>query len=239
MQNIKHDKYTIPISSPLYFKPPWYSLDTEVQMVHYETKREIIETLLPEPLEYHSNEVIAWVSSAPFSTHGPLNEAAIFLTCKFEGVQGVYEPFVYCDQEVALVSGREVIGWAKKPGEINLKMYGETVRGELRRGCTQLMSLACTVDVQGDPDELPFGPEFIVKLIPSAEEDSPAEVAQLVKMESAMTPKPGKFFKGKGSICFERDNIDPLHILEPVRVIAGYYGVFDMVLPNGKIVYTY
>ncbi|HPU62234.1 MAG TPA: acetoacetate decarboxylase family protein, partial [Bacillota bacterium] len=148
MANVRHDKYTVPIHSPLYSRPPWYSLGTMVQMVYYETKREVIEALLPKPLQYCSNEVIAWVSSAPFTTHGPLNEAAIFITCKFEGVQGVYEPFVYCDQETALVSGREVIGWAKKPGRICLEMDGEVVRGDLRRGCTRLMSLACTVDCQ-------------------------------------------------------------------------------------------
>lgn len=233
------DTYTLPLASPLYSPPPWYSLGTMVQMVHYEARRDAIESLLPGPLEYCSDSVIAWISRGPFSTHGPLNEAAIYLSCIFEGVRGVYEPFVYCDQEVALVSGREVIGWAKKPGQISLQAHNETMRGELRRGGARLMSLTCTTDREASLDEVPFGPEFIVKIVPSAEADAPAEVAQIVRWEGTMTPRPGQFFGGRGSVHFDRDDVDPLYILEPERVIAGYYGVVDMVLPNGKVVYSY
>jgi len=47
------------------------------------------------------------------------------------------------------------------------------------------------------------------------------------------------FYKGKGSVDYERSEIDPTYILEPKRVIAGYYGIMSFVLPYGKIIYRY
>jgi len=54
-----------------------------------------------------------------------------------------------------------------------------------------------------------------------------------------VTAKEGMFYKGKGSVDYERSEIDPTYILEVKRVIAGYYGILSFVLPHGKIIYRY
>ena len=46
-------------------------------------------------------------------------------------------------------------------------------------------------------------------------------------------------FGGKATIQLEEIQSDPLHILEPKEVIAGYYGIFDLKVPYEKVIYKY
>ena len=40
-------------------------------------------------------------------------------------------------------------------------------------------------------------------------------------------------------MVYERSEIDPTYILEPKRIIGGFYGIGDCNLPLGKIVHRY
>lgn len=101
------------------------------------------------------------------------------------------------------------------------------------------MRLLSTLERPARMEELPFGPGFSLKYIPSSE-DGEKPLRQLVFVDGGdLTPRPGKFFGGRGSINFEKSEIDSLYKLDPTKVIAGYYGVFDASLPYGKIVYGY
>lgn len=231
--------FSLPLTAPLYPPPPYYWVGTEVQMVHFLAEEEVVKALLPEPLEYNNNEVIAWISKVSLATLGAMDEATIYLTCIFHGTRGIYEPFIYVNQEVPLAQGREMMGWAKKLGKISLSCEAEIVKGELFRAGSKLMSLITTREKLANLDDLPFGPEFIVKLIPSAEEDASPEVAQLVQWEGKFEPRSGRFFRGRGSVIFEKSDIDPLYTLESKEILGGYYGIFDIVLPGGKIIYRY
>jgi acetoacetate decarboxylase len=231
--------FSLPLTSPLYPPPPYYWIGTEAIMVHFLAEEGVVRSLLPEPLGYHSNEVIAWISQVSNSTMGQVDEATLYLTCSFDGTRGIYEPYIFVNHEVPFAQGREMMGWAKKLARISLFSEAELVRGELIRAGTKLMSLTVTREAPATLDDLPFGPEFIVKLIPSAEEGAPPEVAQLIRWEGEFTPRPQEFFRGRGSVVFEKSHIDPLYRLEPEKVIAGYYGIFDIVLPAGKIVHRY
>lgn len=121
---------------------------------------------------------------------------------------------------------------------VSLHFEKEQVRGEVERVRTKIMKCLCIREVPAKLEELPFGPVFSVKVIPGASEDEPP-LRQLVLTEGKLTVKEGMFYKGKGSVNYERSEIDPTYILEPKRVIAGYYGILNMVLPYGKIIYRY
>jgi hypothetical protein len=40
-------------------------------------------------------------------------------------------------------------------------------------------------------------------------------------------------------VTFERSEIDPTYLLEPKRIIGGFFGQGDLYLPHGKIVHHY
>ena len=62
---------------------------------------------------------------------------------------------------------------------------------------------------------------------------------QLVLTPGEFTAQEGKFFGGPASVTFERSEIDPTYLLEPKKIIGGYYGKGDLYLPFGKIVCDY
>ena len=108
----------------------------------------------------------------------------------------------------------------------------------MERVRTKIMKCLCIREVPAKLEELPLGPVFSLKVIPGAAEDEPP-LRQLVFTEGRITAKEGMFFKGRGSVDYERSEIDPTYLLEPKEVIAGCYGILDLVLPYGKIVYRY
>jgi acetoacetate decarboxylase len=230
--------YSNPIISPLYPPPPIYWPGARVQLILYETKEENIKEVIPYPLEPNGNKVIAWISDFPVSTQGAFHEAALYVQVKYGKYKGVYEPFLYVTSEVPLTGGREIWGYQKKLANITLTLEREYAKGVVERGGVKLMTAFSVLERPAKLEELPFGPIFSLKYIPSAEEGG-KPLRQLILVEGELKARTGEFFGGRGSINFERSEIDPLYKLEPTRVIAGYYGIFDAKLPYGKIVYEY
>lgn len=230
--------YSNPIVAPLYPPPPIYWPGCRVQLILYETEEENVKEVIPWPLEPNGNKVISWISEFPFSTQGVFYEAALYVQVKYGNYQGVYEPFLYVTNEVPLTAGREIWGYQKKLANISLTLERELVKGVVERAGVKIMTAISTLERPAKIEELPFGPIFSLKNIPPAEEGE-KPLRQLILTEGEFTPRPGHFFGGRGSINFERSEIDPTYKLEPIRVIAGYYGIFDAKLPLGKIVYRY
>ena len=121
-----------------------------------------------------------------------------------------------------------------------MRLDKEIARGEVERVGTKILTIQTTIDEPASYDDLPWGNSgvFSLKNIPAAEEGEPA-LRQLVLTAGTVNALPGHFFKGRGSISFEHSDIDPLDILKPERIIAGYYGIIEMNLPLGKIVHRY
>jgi acetoacetate decarboxylase len=230
--------YSNPIIAPLYPKPPIYWPEAEVQLILYETEEKNVKQVIPFPLEPNGNEVIAWISYFPLSTQGRFHEAALYVQVKYGKYKGVYEPFLYVTNEVPLTAGREIWGYQKKLANINLTLERELVKGVVERAGVKVMEATSVLERPAKIEELPFGPIFSLKNIPAAElRQKP--LRQLVLTEGKFVPRKGQFFGGRGSINFERSEIDPTYKLAPTKVAAGYFGIFDAELPLGKVVYKY
>ena len=231
--------YTNPVIAPLYSKPPLIWRDTQVVMVQYEANLDAIRSVLPEPMEPWGNNVIAYTSWTPMGTQGACGEACVYVQAKFQDYVGTYEPYLYVTTEVPLAAGREIWGFCKKLADIQVHLEKEAAWGEVKRLGTDILRIQTTIDEPASNDDLPWGSGvFSIKNIPAAEEGEPA-LRQLVWTEGKVNNLPGKFFKGRGSVAHEHSDIDPLDILKPERIVAGYYGIIEMVLPLGKIVHRY
>ncbi len=233
--------YTNPVVSQLYGKPPLVWKDMEVQLVVYETDIANIRRVVPEPMEPRSKTVITWVSDFKLgTTQGSFGEAAIYVQVKFGNYEGDYEPFLYVNNHLPLTGGREIWGYQKKMAEVSLHHEYEAVRGQVNRLNHQILKALVVPEAMAKMEEIPWSRDgvFSVKYIPGAEESEPP-LRQLVLTEGKFTAQEGKFFKGRGSVVYERSEIDPTHILEPKRIIGGFYGMGDLFLPLGKIVHRY
>ena len=233
--------YTNPVVSYLYGKPPLVWKDMRVQLVVYETDIENVRRVVPEPLEARTNIVIAWISEFELgTTQGGFKEAAIYVQVEHNGVKGDYEPFLYVNSHLPLTGGREIWGFQKKMAEIGLHHEFEAVRGQVDRLGHQIIKMLVVPEEQTTMDEVPWSEAgvYSLKYIPGAEEGEPA-LRQLVLTPGEFTAQEGKLFAGRASITYERSEIDPTYLLEPKRIIRGFFGQGDLYLPLGKIVHRY
>lgn len=237
----KNWPFTNPIVSNLYGKPPLVWKDMRVQLVVYETDIENIKKVIPDPLEPRTNKVITWISEFELgTTQGAFKESAIYVQVKYKDYEGDYEPFLYVNSSLPLTAGREIWGYQKKMADISLVHDQEAVVGKVTRLDHQIVKCTTISEYVADMAEVPWSRDgvFSLKYIPSAEEGG-EPLRELVLTEGKFTAQQGKFFGGRASVIFERTEIDPTYLLEPRKILGGFFGQGELYLPFGKIVHDY
>ncbi len=233
--------HTNPIVSPLYGRPPLHWRDMRVQLVVYETDLENVRRVIPAPLEPRTNRVITWVSEFDLgSTQGAFAEAAIYVQVKLGDIEGDYEPFLYVNSHLPLTAGREIWGYQKKMAQVELVHEYEAVRGQVNRLGHQIIKALVVPEYAATMDEVGWssGGVFSLRNIPSPEEDG-QPLRELVLTAGQFTAQEGRLFGGRASVIYERSEIDPTYLLEPKRIVGGFYGQGDLYLPHGRIVHRY
>ncbi len=144
------------------------------------------------------------------------------------------------NNSLPLTAGREIWGYQKKMAEISIKFEQEATIAKVVRLDHQILKALVVPEYNAAMKEIPWSPHgvFSLKYIPSAEEKG-TPVRELVLTEGKFTAQEGRFFGGRASVSFERSEIDPTYLLEPKRILGGFYGQGDLYLPFGKIVDTY
>ena len=249
------DSFSQPIGAAgTYMQPPYLYRGMEDIFIAYETEREGVEALLPPGLE-PADEVpvcIAWGRWIPFSSFGPYHEAYVMIRADFEGQTFLYQPFIFTDNEIPLVAGRELWGFAKKLAVMERTSgggsdpFGEQMLFTVERPRGQrIMTMAIACERKTDPSELEDLPVLSMRLIPNAEAGQPPSIAELVRLdvEGALhTSADGspQLFSGRASLTMDaRSPVDPWHLLQPTRIVQGWFGVFDMDLYQGKVIHDY
>ncbi len=238
--------YSTPLLSPLYPTPPYYYVESEMLMVMYEMDEELLGNLVPEPLEPVGNKCIAFLGGGGRvgTGLGAYLEAGVWPIVKYKNYVGAFECLLYLDSELGICAGREIWGMEKKLASLKLWQQQNIVRGELERVGTRLMSLSVSLEEparEEDLRDLEFTRDgvFSIKLIPSPEEGQPPEVCELVLTKSQITRLHG-LWRGPAAVCFpEPSDLDPVYKFAPRKILGGYYGIVDAVLPFGEIVYRY
>jgi acetoacetate decarboxylase len=248
--------YSLPIGpGTAYGPPPYLYRGVEDIFIAYEADPEGVETLLPPGLAPadETPTCLAWGRWIPFSSFGPYHEAYVMIRAAFEGQTYLYQPFIFTDNEIPLVAGREIWGYAKKlavmerhSGGAGGAPFGEQMLFTVERPRGQrIMTMSITCEQTFDPAELEDTPVLSTRVIPSAEPDSPPSVAELVRLDvdaplhrsANGTPM---LFTGRASVSMDaRTDVDPWHLLAPKRVLQGWFGVFDFDLTHGRVVYDY
>ena len=113
--------------------------DAEAINIVYETKPEIIERLLPPPLEPFEQPLArVYIANFPRTNFGIVyKEAALMLICQYKGEVGVYTLSMPVDNDMAMVLGREFLGYPKKIGNIHFEKNKNEVNGWVERNGIQ------------------------------------------------------------------------------------------------------
>ncbi|MEJ2367838.1 MAG: acetoacetate decarboxylase family protein, partial [Acidobacteriota bacterium] len=134
---------------------------------------------------------------------------AIYVQVKYGDLEGDYEPFLYVSSPLPLTAGREIWGYQKKLADIGLYYEQEAVRGQVNRLGHQILKALVVPEYEADMEEVPWSEKgvFSLKYIPSAEEGR-KPLRELILKPGELTAQEGKFFGGRGSVVYERSEID-------------------------------
>jgi len=255
---MKHDDLRESFSLPIgpggaYGPPPYLYRGVEDIFISYEADPEGVAALLPPGLE-PAEEVpvcIAWGRWIPFSSFGPYHEAYVMIRARLDGDVYLYQPFIFTDNEIPLVAGREIWGYAKKLAVMERHSggsgspFGEQMLFTVERPRGQrIMTMSIVCEQAFDPAEMQDTPVLSTRVIPNAE-PGPPSVAQLVRLdvEAPVHRSAGgvpMLFTGRASVTMDATSaVDPWHLLAPRKILQGWFGVFDFDLGYGKVVKDY
>jgi acetoacetate decarboxylase len=237
-----------------YGPPPYLYRGVEDIFIAFEADRDNVDSLLPPGLEVADDVpvCIAWGRWIPFSSFGPYNEAYVMIRVALDGETYLYQPFIFTDNEIPLVAGREIWGYAKKLAVMERtsggagQPFGEQMLFTVERPRAQrIMTMSIVCEALADPASLENLPVLSMRLIPNAEAGQLPSVCELVRLDVSAALRRSAddrpmLFTGRASLSMDgMSAVDPWHLLAPTRVLQGWFGVYDFELTHGVVVKNY
>lgn len=241
---------TTPVTAPAVQSPPFYYRNMEMMFITYKTDPEAALDILPEGLELAEPATATLIfANYHFSTFGPYQEAILSINCTFEGQPMTYTPYLFVDQEAPLIGGREIWGFPKKLGHVDISQQSEQYMGIVERPTGNRIATGIMRTVDNVPaDQFTMLPVVTLKVIPNAEEtgeNAGPALAQLVSCDFDVKPVVAtdgltELWTGPGSLVFDSpSHNDPWYKLAVHEVDSCLYGFFNGYLPYGKIIKDY
>jgi len=223
--------------------------DAEMLTVIWETKPEIVERLLPPPLEPTETPLaMAFLADYPQTNFGVTYlEGALFLRASYKGEEGSYCLAMPVTNDIAMAGGREVFGFPKKMAEISLKRNGQEMEGWLERRGVRFFELrvnltgklnskdaAATLSqiLSTEADSIAIAYNF--KHFPAPEGGAFDYNPRLVKQETELSPTSIEF--GEAEIALKPSDYDPWAEVEVVKLLGAVYAKGNNAMRKGEVV---
>lgn len=191
--------------------------DAHYLSAEMEIDAEAARRWIPAPLRIAS-PAIATVFTAffPETTFGSVyREAGLFLHVEHRGVRALHCPWMLVDDDVALVMGRELLGYPKKMGAIRFDRDGDRIEGHAERRGATLIEMRGTL---GEPVAQP--PPFLGR----PHRNVRSSLGLAIPWVVAFTPRevPVEVRRAEIEVTVSGSERDPLHELGFGRVRAAY-----------------
>jgi acetoacetate decarboxylase len=233
--------YSMPTMNPLYVAPPYHKQDTTAVIILFKTAPQVLQELVPHPLVPNPDNLAVFYVGR-FNLEAPkrtsYHEAGIGVPVSFEETLGRYAAYLYLDQVLPIVRGREIWGFPKKEAVITYVKEGGRVSARVVRDGITLMDATLQLMDRVDPiSRQPDQPWFNLKLIPSVKENAPPDVMQLTSVLIESRPK--ELYRGQATLTLGSSPSDPLGDIPILEILGGDYAVTDSVLGHGDVVFDY
>jgi len=142
---------------------PWMWTDALVLAVDCDVNEEVAASWLPGGLRLsRPGRATIVVADYRETSFGPAyHEAGVLLHVKLGFSEAVHCPWMLVDDDVALILGREYMGFPKKLGQISLSIEGDRVRATVGRKGTRLIDIDGTVGSEAADAPPLFGRLFV------------------------------------------------------------------------------
>ena len=234
------ESYSMPALSGLYGMPPFEYRDSQNLLVCFETDAKVLRQLVPAPLTPNAeNMMFVTVTDFMCSGFGRYYEAHMFTQALFKKRVVNYSIYLILDNDVAICGGREIWGFPKKLGRLNMSLKDDVASATVERGGIKLIDIAMRMSEFGTPEDVAGPAEWIAhKVIPSVTTGAPHEVDQLTST-TLTNVAIREVHKGRGSLQFGTSPSDPFHEIPINKILGGFYFRNDVTLPDGKVAHNY
>lgn len=232
--------YSMPELSGLYGKPPFEYRGAKQLTVVFQTDPAILRELVPPPLTPNEDATMLLSSSEFMSTgFGRYREAHLSTPSTFEGRLVNFSIYLVLDSDVAIGAGREIWGFAKKLGRLDLDMKDDVVSTTVERGGCKIIEAAVHLAELGTEEDLGGTPEWITRrFIPNPSMSAPPDIDQLTSttLTNVVTHD---VYKGAATLAFGSSPADRLETIPVNEVTAGFYFEYQFTLNDGEVVHDY
>ena len=223
--------------------------DADVLTVKWETDEEVVQRLLPPPLQPGPMPIAtAYVANFPRTSFGvAYREAALSLSARFHGMVGDYFLAMPVTDDYALILGREAYGFPKKMADIGLYRSDlETVGWVERRGVrfaelrADLTNRFNEADAQAaftnatTPDGAALSRIFNFKSFPAPDGSGFDYPPRLVTAQLKMIAETTEI--GEADVILRPSASDPWHDVGVVRILGATYVHGTCTLTPGEVV---
>ncbi len=125
-------------------RPPgkWLYRDAHYLAVEMEIDRVAAKTWVPFPLRLAKPTATMFLAWFPETSFGSIyREAGLFLHVEHLGMPSVFSPWMLVDDDVALITGRELLGYPKKMGTMTWSLDGDRISASAERRGTELVRM--------------------------------------------------------------------------------------------------
>lgn len=237
--------FAMPATSPSFSRGPYQFRNREYLIVEYETDKDALRAVIPEPLEFEKSTVKYEFIKMPDSDgFGSYAESGQVIAVTLNGQAGNYLHSMYLDDVSPIVGGREVWGFPKKYAhpdmhvdQINKDCYiGVLKYGELEVARATMAYKWQEIPCEPIANAVSSTPNFLLKVIPDV--DGNPKICQLVRyyLTNVMIHEA---WTGPAALQLFSHCMAPVAEL-PVKKIAGaIHYVGDMTIGPGEVVYDY
>lgn len=176
------------------------------------------------PFKPAGDRFLVYVSDFTNCEKAPFMDAGIVIPVEFEGRAGGYFLFEYEDNDAAIAAGRDLWGYPKKYGEIELVEDGSTVKASVVRKGVPLIAIECRLDGSTVP-ALKTTPHLNIHIQPAP--DGGVLNKRVISRDTSPDFRLTSTKTGPASVTLGSLPTDPLAPLQPIEVLGASYVVGD------------
>lgn len=220
---------------------PYRFINREYLIISYETDREILESLLPPPLELIEPVVKFEFIRMPDSTgFGDYTESGQVVPVRYKGEEGTFTLAMFLDCEAPIAGGREIWGYPKKLAKPKLFVEQDVLVGILDFGSVRIATATMGYKHHETDKEAILNaqkkPTFLLKNIPGV--DGKPQINQLTKTYLTDITVKGAW-TGPGSLELHPHALAPIAELPVKKILNAVHFICDLTLPYGEVVEDY
>jgi acetoacetate decarboxylase len=234
-------QFTTPLGAPAFPKVRYFFYHREYLNVVYRTDRDVLQKIVPEPLEIDEPLVRFEVMRMPDTTGlGSYAEAGQVIRVRLGNEQGEYLQAMYVNSVPAIASGREISAYPKKFGSPVLFVDSDTLIGTLDYGPVRVATATMgynhqEIDHEKAREEI-CAPTFMLKMLPGY--DGNPRICELVRMQITEITILGAW-SGPARLQLFEHALAPLADFPVREIVSASHILTDLVLGTPTIVYKY